>query len=462
MSVTNMLEVLDRAHAGPVTTVKDWDMRVVPGTAAKMVKKYNLVGTCAPKNPVNTDDSLADRFFEAGFELAIELGMLCIDTERRITFNKTELWDVLHKIKPELVLGQGRDQVVMYPRKPEDPRRPLFKSPLGIVVSEGLWVPVMQGIVENHEIDILQGGSLETVYGHRVRSQTPYETMAGMLNARLTHEALWRAGRTGMPVTGVISSVTCFGQMGGFAVEGGLSPKKDIAMVLGPSDLKTSYHCLHKVVQAVNVAAPIYSSSLPMIGGYAGGPEGTALVAIAYSLSHYIVHQATYGGCSPYDVRYMGNTGRDAQWVLSVFLQALSRNTPVLKNTSINPTAGPGTEMLLYECAATAMNLSVSGISIGLGPRSAAGKYTDHLSPLECKWSAEVIKACAGMTRAEANEIIKKLIAKYEERLPNPPKGHSFDNCYDVQRLVPNEDWHSMYSRIKKECIDLGIPVSAE
>lgn len=240
MSVTNMLEVLDRAHAGPVTTVKDWDMRVVPGTAAKMVKKYNLVGTCAPKNPVNTDDSLADRFFEAGFELAIELGMLCIDTERRITFNKTELWDVLHKIKPELVLGQGRDQVVMYPRKPEDPRRPLFKSPLGIVVSEGLWVPVMQGIVENHEIDILQGGSLETVYGHRVRSQTPYETMAGMLNARLTHEALWRAGRTGMPVTGVISSVTCFGQMGGFAVEGGLSPKKDICMVLGPSEDRKS------------------------------------------------------------------------------------------------------------------------------------------------------------------------------------------------------------------------------
>jgi methylamine---corrinoid protein Co-methyltransferase len=462
MSITNMLDVLDRAHEGPVTTVKEWDMRVVPGTAARMLKKHNLAGTCASKDPVNTDDSLADRFFEAGIELALELGMLCIDTERRITFDRTELWDALHKIKSELVLGLGRDQVSMFPRKPEDPRKPLFKSPLGIVVSEGLWVPVMQGIVENHEIDILQGGSLETVYGHRVRSQTPYETMAGMLNARLTHEALWRAGRTGMPVTGVISSVTCFGQMGGFAVEGGLSPKKDIAMVLGPSDLKTNYNCLHKVVQAVNVGAPIYSSSLPMIGGYAGGPEGTALVAIAYSLSHYIVHQATYGGCSPYDVRYMGNTGRDAQWVLGIFLQALSRNTPVLKNTSINPTAGPGTEMLLYECAATALNLSVSGISIGLGPRSAAGKYTDHLSPLECKWSAEVIKAGAGMTRAQANGIVNKLIAKYEERLPNPPKGYSFDKCYDVQRLVPTEEWRAMYARVRKECIDLGIPLSAE
>ncbi|MBN2437780.1 MAG: monomethylamine:corrinoid methyltransferase [Deltaproteobacteria bacterium] len=459
MSVTSVLEVLDRAHNGPVCAVKDWDSKVIPSAIAKQLKAHNLLRTCNPQEPVNTDDALADRFFKAGFDLALELGMLCIDTERRILMSAQELWDILHKIPPELVLGEGRDRVIMYPRKPEDPRKPLFKSPLGITVSEDLWVVVMQGIVENREIDVLQGGSLETVFGHEVRSQTPYETLVGYLNARLTNEALWRAGRPGMPVTGVISSVTAFGQLGGFGVPGGLSSKKDIVIVLGPSELKTSYHCLHKVVHAVNCGAPVYSSGLPMIGGYAGGPEGVVLVAIAYSLLHYFVHQATYGGCSPYDLRYMGNTGRHAQWVLSTFLQALSRNSPVLKNTSLNVTAGPGTKMLLYESMVTAMTLSVSGVSIGLGPRSAAGKYQNHLSPLECKWSAEVIKACAGMTRAEANEIAKKVIPKYEERLPNPPKGYPFQECYDIKTLTPKEEWHAIYREVKAEAIELGIPV---
>jgi methylamine--corrinoid protein Co-methyltransferase len=459
MSVTSVLEVLDRAHTGPVCPVTDWDARVLPNAVAQTLKRHNLVHTCNAQEPISSDDSLADRFFEAGFELATELGMLCIDTERRIMIEAEELWDILHKIPAELVLGQGLDRVIMYPRKPEDQRRPLFKSPLGIAVSEHLWVALMQGIAENREIDVLQGGSLDTVYGRKVRSQTPYETLVGFENANLTNQVLWRARRSGMPVTAVISSVTSFGQLGGFGIPGGFSPKKDIVIVLGPSELKTSYHCLHKVVHAINCAAPIYSSALPMIGGYAGGPEGVVLVAIAYSLLHYFVHQASYGGCSPYDLRYMGNTGRHAQWVLSVFLQALSRNTPVLKNTSINPTAGPGTEMLLYESLVTAMNLSVSGVSIGLGPRSAAGKYKDHLSPLECKWSAEVIKACAGMTRIQANDIAKRVIPKYEERLPDPPKGYAFQECYDVDTLKPKKEWRAMYHKVKAEAIELGIPV---
>jgi methylamine--corrinoid protein Co-methyltransferase len=115
--------------------------------------------------------------------------------------------------------------------------------------------------------------------------------------------------------------------------------------------------------------------------------------------------------------------------------------------------------MLLYESMVTAMTLSVSGVSIGLGPRSAAGKYQNHLSPLECKWSAEVIKACAGMTRAEANEIAKRVIPKYEERLPNPPKGYPFQECYDIKTLTPKEEWHAIYREVKAEAIELGIPV---
>jgi hypothetical protein len=459
MSVADVLEVLDRAHSGPVCAVNGWDARVLPAAVARMLEEYDLRRTCVPNEPINNDDNLADRFFEAGFELAVDLGMLCLDTERRIVVTAKELWAILRRIPSELPLGKGTDRVTLRPRRPEDTHPPLFKATLAIAISEDLWVPVMQGIAENREIDVLVGGSLNTILGRTVRSGTPYETLVGIWNARLAREAIWRAGRSGMPVVGVSASPTAFGQLGGFGIRGGFSPEKDIAIVLGPSELKTSYDCLHKVVHAVSCGAPIYSSALPMIGGYAGGPEGVVLVAIAYSLLHYFVHQASYGACSPFDVRHMSNSGRMTQWVVSVFLQALTRNAPLLTHSSINPAAGPGTEMLLYESAVTAMNLSVSGVAMGLGTRSATGKYTDYLSPLECKWSAEVIKACAGMSRAQANEIAKQIIPKYEERLPNPPKGYSFPECYDVETLKPKDEWEAAYRKVKEEVIQLGIPV---
>lgn len=455
-----IVKVLERTNTGPICEVKKWDYKVIPQAVMEKLKKYDLTNTCDPQNPIPSDDALADRFFEAGKELALELGMLCVDTERRIMVTEEEIDRALRLIPEELHLGYGMDEVIMVSRTPEDPRPPLFKSPLGIVASEDVWVPLMQGIAQNKEIDILQGASLETVFGLTIRSGTPSETLAGRLNAHLSREAIWRAGRTGMPVDSIITSPTVFGQLGGYGVAGGADPGKDPAIVLVPAEMKTTYDALHKVVHAIGCGGPIYSGTLFMIGGYAGPPEGTVLTKIAFGLIHYFIHQATYGCGSAYDARYLGNTGRHASWVVSMALQALSRNAPTLNNTSLNVTAGPGTDMLLYETAVVAMNLSVSGVSVGLGPRSGMGQRTNYLSPVECKLGAEVIKACAGMTRKQANEIANILIPKYEDKIFNPPKGLSFRECYDVKKVEPTPEWRDTYLKVKQELIELGIPLA--
>ena len=455
-----MVKVLERTNTGPICDVKEWDYKVIPKAVMQKLKKYDLTDTCDPQNPIPSDDELADRFFQAGKELALELGMLCVDTERRVLVTEDELDRSLRLIPEELRLGYGVDEVAMVSRVPEDPCLPLFKSPLGIVASEDVWVPLMQGIAQNKEIDILQGASLETVFGLTIRSGSPSETLAGRLNAQLSRDAIWRAGRPGMPVDSIITSPTVFGQLGGYGVPGGADPGKDPAIVLAPAELKTTYDALHKVVHAIGCGGPIYSGTLFMIGGYAGPPEGTVLTKVAFGLIHYFIHQATYGCGSAYDARYLGNSGRHASWVVSTALQALSRNAPTLNNTSLNVTAGPGTDMLLYETAVVAMNLSVSGVSVGLGPRSGTGQRTNYLSPVECKLGAEVIKACAGMTRKKANEIANVLIPKYEDRLFNPPKGQSFKECYDVKKVEPTPEWMDIYLRVKQELIDLGIPLA--
>ncbi|MCL4458450.1 MAG: monomethylamine:corrinoid methyltransferase [Chloroflexi bacterium] len=460
MSVFTILDILDRAHTGPLCAVKDWDMRVIPPRVAEKLKDYHLQGTCTPEHPINSDDALADAFFKAGFELAVEVGMLCLNTERVIKVSEDELRSAIQRAPRELPVGEGRETVILRARQPEDPHPPAFTAPLGIVVSEDLWVPLMQGIVQNREVDIAQGGSLETVFGRPILSATPYETFAGRLHAQMHHEALWRAGRSGMPATAVISSTTEFGQLGGYGLPGGFKPT-DIALVLSPAELKTTYTSLHKVVHALNCGGVILSGASSMIGGYSGPPEGAALSAIAFSLLQYVVHQCHCGASGVLDLRYMGNCGRHAQWTISVVFQALSRNTHLITNSVTNQVAGPGTEMLLYESAAVMLNFAVSGASIVIGPRSAGGKYANYLTPLECKFCGEVLKRSAGLKREQANEIVKILLAKYEDSLKDPPKGKSFVECFDLGTLQPAREWLDLYLKVKRELIDLGVPLGS-
>lgn len=82
MSIESFLRILDRAHTGPVCAVKDWNLNLLPRKVSDKLKEYRLSGTYDPDNPINTDDELADTFFKAGFELALEAGLLCQDTER--------------------------------------------------------------------------------------------------------------------------------------------------------------------------------------------------------------------------------------------------------------------------------------------------------------------------------------------------------------------------------------------
>ena len=115
--------------------------------------------------------------------------------------------------------------------------------------------------------------------------------------------------------------------------------------------------------------------------------------------------------------------------------------------------------MLLYESAVGMMNVSASGAAGIIIPRSGGGKYTDWLTPLECKFCGEVLKRSAGMTRKQVNEIAKVLIPKYEDMLMNPPKGKGTRECYDLKTFKPTQEWLDIYLKVKKELIDLGVPL---
>lgn len=456
-----LMDVLERAHKGPVCKENEWNIKVIPQTMAEQARKYGLQNTCDPSNLINQDDDLADRFFQAGLDAAVETGMLCTDTHRVIKFSREEILSAVEQAPEEFWLGEGDQRVYFKHRQIEDPSPPVWIAPLSIAVTEDIFVPMVEGIARVLEVDCMEGPSLETLWGRRIRSGSPYELLAGRYQADLMEEGIQRAGREGMGLYAVGSSPTEYGFLGGYGVPNGYRPDRDIALILSPADIRTSYESLFKLAQAFNCGAEhVYAGSWVMIGGYAGGPEGATIGCIAYTLLLYAIYQASHGGCFPFDLHYMGNCDRKAQWSLGMVFQALSRNTHLVLNSVLNQVAGPCTKMLLYESAVGMMNLAVSGASSSTGTRSAGGRLTNYLSPLEIKFAGEVFKAAAGMSRAQANEIADKLLPKYEDMLRNPPDGKSFKECYDIEKLEPTEEWQRMYNEVKEELMQMGLPMA--
>jgi methylamine--corrinoid protein Co-methyltransferase len=459
MGKPDITEILRRTRDGDYCTVKEWDVRRIPSGVRSKLKKYNLEKSLDLRNPVNTDQTLADTFFKAGWELALELGMLCEATERVVRVSEEELADALAYAPSQLFVGGDRDGVWLRSRKPSDPTPARFGASLGITTSEAVWPALTEGIAREREVDMLEGGSLTKIYGVDVIPGAPSETLVGYEQGRMHVEVRRRAGRPNMAGIGCISSVTEYGQLGGYGVPGAF-PNTDLSLILFPSELKINHQTLHKVVHTLNVNGMIFAGSPAMIGGMPGPAEGAVLSCIACSLLQYPILQAHVGGGEIYDIRFLSNVNREGIAALSVTHQALSRNTHLLTHGIANQVSGPGTKELLYESLVGVATIAASGAAFSTGPRSAGGKLTDYLTPLECRFCAEICHKASGLSLKKVNEIVTAVLPLYEERIKTPDIGRPVQETYDLRTFKPTEEWEAIYRTVRDEAIQLGIPLA--
>jgi methylamine--corrinoid protein Co-methyltransferase len=457
LRMENVLKSLDKAYSGEICTAKDWDIKVIPQAVKSKLKKYNLEKTYDPNNPINSDDELADRFWKAGRELALELGLLCEDTERIIKVTEEEIQEALENYPTQIIYGAGDDQVIMKPRKPEDPYPPVLVAPLALMVSEENYVPILAGTAKKRKlVDVLNGLSFENYKGRKVRSGTPYETFLGHYEQELKRQALWLADREEMGTCGVGNSTTEYGHLGGAPATPGKNPT---TMCLLPAEMKVTFANFHRTIQALNYGQRIHAGSSSYIGGYAGGVEGAILCCIANELLQITILQIDNTNNNVFDMKYLGGSGSKALWGNTVATQAVARNSRIMTDRIIDTVGGPCTEFYMYEAACSYMAVSVSGACKTIAPRSAGGRFVDYITPVEAWWCGQVFKSCAGMSRKEANAIALKLLPKYEGEIANPPKGKSFRECFDVVNMEPSEEYKALYKRIENELIEMGMPL---
>jgi methylamine--corrinoid protein Co-methyltransferase len=458
--IFNYLDILDRAIIGPYMKEEDWDLQKVAMTTAKLVQMHKL--TWDPEEIVTDDPGLADAIFEAGLELAKEVGAYSRSTERIIEFSPRELEDGLERMPQTLVMGEGKDARTLFPRQIIDKRPPLvWAGNPGAPHPEELFLPSVMSWMQEPIVDMVTCGALIEVDGRDVRTGDPIEIVSARRELQYMRQALRRVGRPGMGMLAAQSSVSELGDLA-VAHPDYLRPC-DSHLVPMLNELKMDNRNVARAVNSLEYG--MRNASLPcvIVGGFGGDAPGCAVVNVASFILSNLTCLADYHLCHPIHMRHIATSTRSVMWVQSIVEQAFARNAPCIIVSDIYPKSGAMTRELLYETAANAIAITVSGGHLE-GCGSADGNAPNGTG-LEARFMGEVGHAVTRqeLSLKEANDLILKLLDKYEEVFDRPEgnKGVRFDRAYDLRTLRPNPEWQRMYDEVKQDVRKLGLEALA-
>lgn len=456
-NTSRLLDVLDRAETGPIVEEEQHDMLTIPGVMAGLQQEFDIQFPSHEDGAiVPADDALADRVWEAGLKMAEDLGFFSLSTSRRMLFTRDEIITALGFAPTQVTVGTGLDKATEVKRKVEDARRIFIKGGgVGTPLSEDIYLSVHQSYAQEPLLDAMINCTLETVYGRESRSRSPWEVLLGWHELELTKAAARRAGRPGLGLGCVENSVSEIGELSATSY-GGFSPY-DWHHVAVISEFKTDYFLMTKVAHLIQTQSIIHSFYNTIYGGTVGGKEAMAIAIVGGCILMQMVYMTTTHSVSPTHPFYGNDTTPEIMQAISVAQQALARNSRLLTDVVVTPVGGPGTKTLLYEVAAMAILSTVSGACGMIGPRSAVGTEPGHVSGLEARFGAEVANASLGMNRTEADEVVRKLVAKFKPDLDQRPSGLHYQDVYDVQLVRPKESWLAVYEGVKGELREMGL-----
>jgi len=337
--------VVERALTGPICTERDFDLGIFVPNLRKIIEKYGI--KYDPGNPVPADDDLADRVWEAGLEFLVETGAYCLDTERRILFTREEIQGALESAPRNVVYGEGRDARLMPRRYPEDETPPWCSGcGAGPVSTEWNLINVVKTYAEDPLSDGITAPCLTNLDGRDLVAGSPRGVEGAIRTVLLVREALRRAGRPGMPVVNeVASAVRAPEHIAGHAFG---NPRTDALEIGTVHELKVDFDALNKVAYCQAVGNRTFAENGVILGGYAGGPAGVAVVCAAYHPVDLLVIRGVVQ--HPLVVPIEGGTTsmREIIWARSLAIQAATRNSSLPIVAPGYTSAGPMTEMCYY------------------------------------------------------------------------------------------------------------------
>lgn len=456
MDVKKYLEICGRSNTGTKVSKADWDMDYIVENVMDIVDDYEFEWDKQVIIP--EDEQLFEDMFRAAKELLLKTGVYNMSTQRIITFSEEEIDEGIRNMKTELVMGEGKDAYTLVARTIEDEREPaVWAGNPGCPTPEELFLPIVRSVAKEPVIDLMTCGSLIDVDGFKVTSGSPSEVVAVRREMEYLHQALEEAGRPGLGLLAAESAVTEIGDLAAVG-EKRLRPC-DSHLVAMFNELIIDNGNLVRAASKLDYGMKNASLACTMVGGMGGDAPGSTVVMIASILAANLVCMADYHLCHPIHIQDVATTARGCLWLQSVLCQTFAKCAPAIIVCDIWPSSGSLTKELLYETAANAIVVTVSGGHLeGLG---AANGNEPNGTGLEVRLMGEVGKAVARqkMTRAQANEIVLKLLEKYEHifKMEDKNKGSRFDVSYNMETIEPVAEWQAMYEEVKAELAEMGI-----
>ncbi len=450
-----LVEIHQRSRTGQFMKEVDFDLLLAKRTN-ELLKEYDI--NFDPNVVVPADDDLADRVFQAGLQLLVDIGTYHLDTQRVIKFSRVEILDALRQAPDTLYLGEGKDMVIARHRGIEDPNPPLnLTGPAGQPCSETYYLPLMISYAQEPYVHAIESGATLTYNGYDIMANSLMEVKAVQRDSATAREAIRRVGKPGMHIGDCATGMTAIGKMAASEPVHLLRPC-DGRLVAQMCELKTNDDQLIRVPHLLNYGSHIINLMTPLTGGIGGGPAGVAVVSVAETLMGVVCYFATYHYLSITHIKWTNNSDPWGMYVLAMTGQAMARNSHIVWTDDPFNVNGAGTVENLYEVAGHAMIGSVCGYQQhGVG--STGGNIVDHHTGLEAGFQGEVGIAAtrSGITREKANEIALKLLPLYKNTFKNPKLGQPFNELYDLKTITPKQEWQDCYRRAKETLSNLGL-----
>ncbi len=448
------VEFYERALKGRRVEEQEFDTKILPAKLRELTEKYNI--SCNPEEVVPQDLDMAKRCFDAGIELLTEVGVYCGDTRSIVTINEDDISSALKEAPASHVIGEGAEAAELCSRGIADKRRPLIiGGPIGAPLSEANSMNILTSYAKE-PVDGLHTGAIQTLFDRPIKADTPIEFVACQYEALWAREAVRRAGKPGLALLGIMSGVGSEAQDAG-DFPGGLRPS-DIHLVAFSNELKVNWRDLKKIAHNHNLGNVIEACCLPMLGGYCGGPEGTAITYVAEAIQGFVMARPTSFAGVALSLRFGASDPR-ALWINCMLpLSFISADRKAILAYYMIASAGPCTEMMCDEFAAQTIAITASGYSALYGGGGAEIAQEDYVTGMESRITSEISRAATGMNLSDANRIVKQLVGRYIETLKtgDAPLGKSFTECYR-NGLMPSDEYLELWQRKRRELEDLGL-----
>ena len=223
------------------------------------------------------------------------------------------------------------------------------------------------------------------------------------------------------------------------------------------NELKVNNGLLNTISGWHSAGDVIMIEQMPILGGYAGGVEETAICSVASTLASFCILNSDIHLDGPIHIRWGITTARETLQAAAHVACALDYNTDVLLANQYYTMAGPCTEMCLLEIAAQAAADTASGRELISGVAAAKGVMMDKATGMEARMLGEASAATCGMEISEVNRIIDRIVSEYEMNYSNAPAGRRYQDCYQVNDALPSEEYIDLYDSTLDHLSDCGL-----